>query len=83
MKKILGVAVIAAVAFGTSFAQAEPALKKHYRTEPRAYQPRPPANPLNDTMGNAALGGNSANSASGSNSANENANGRSGGGFGG
>ena len=75
--------MIVAVAAGASFAQAEPAKKKHYRSEPRVYQPRAAVNPLNDTMGNAALGGNNANSAFGSNSANENANGRTGGGFGG
>lgn len=57
--------------------------KKHHRTVPRVAQPLPAPAQLNDARGNAALGGNNANSAFGSNSANENANGRTGGGFGG
>jgi hypothetical protein len=82
MKHLLGAALVAAVAFWACAGQAEP-LKKHHRTVHRVYEPRPVANPLNDTSGNAALGGNNANSAFGSNSAGENANGRTSGGFGG
>ncbi|MET0722823.1 MAG: hypothetical protein ABWY64_18615 [Tardiphaga sp.] len=84
MQKILGAAVLAVVVgFGASAGQAEPAKKHHRAAHPVAEAPRPLVNPLNDVRGNAALGGNNANSAFGSNSANENANGRTGGGFGG
>ncbi len=82
MKKILGVAILVAAVFAASAGQAAPA-HKHHRRAPRVVEPRPVAPPINDIRGNAALGGNNANSAFGSNSANENANGRSGGGFGG
>jgi hypothetical protein len=58
--------------------QAKKPHKAHYRVQPAV----PVINPQYDINGNAALGGNNANSAYGSNSANENANGRSGGGFG-
>lgn len=50
---------------------------------PAAVRPGPAVVPFDMERGNAALGGNNANSASGSNSAGENANGRTGGGFGG
>jgi len=84
MKKTMGAAVLAVVvAIVATAGQAEPAKKHHRAAHPVAEAPRPAPNPLNDDRGNAALGGNNANSAFGSNSANENANGRTGGGFGG
>jgi hypothetical protein len=67
--------------FGAAIAYAG-TIKKHHKTY-RTEQALPAPQPLNDVRGNAALGGNNANSAYGSNSANENANGRTGGGFGG
>ena len=72
-----------AIAAAASAGHAEPAKKHHRAAHPVAEAPRPVPEPLNDIRGNAALGGNNANSAFGSNSANENANGRTGGGFGG
>jgi hypothetical protein len=78
--KILIVAGVAAALVLPVAGQAAP-VKKHHRTVQRSAEPAPA--PLTDRSGNAALGGNNANSASGSNSAGENANGRTGGGFGG
>ena len=81
MKILISTAVAAAMALLPVASHA--AQKKHHRAAraPAVLQPAPA--PLNDTRGNAALGGNNANSAFGSNSAGENANGRTGGGFGG
>jgi hypothetical protein len=76
---LIGIAT--ALALLPAMATAAP-VKKHHRSHtvaPRAAI----ALPVDPERGNAALGGNNANSASGSNSAGENANGRTGGGFGG
>ena len=83
MKIPIVAGVVAAIALLSPNAQAT-AIKKHPRVHPApVLQPLPPPHPFNDDRGNAALGGNSANSAYGPNSAGENANGRTGGGFGG
>jgi hypothetical protein len=83
--KILISAVAVTLAWLPVVAGAAPAKKHHQRAAQPVEETRPAPAPaqLNDTRGNAALGGNNANSAYGSNSANENANGRTGGGFGG
>jgi hypothetical protein len=81
MNVLIAAGLAAAFALLPAAGQAAP-LKKHHRVAPRGAQPLPAPAPLNDARGNAALGGNNANSAFGSNSANENANGRTGGGFG-
>lgn len=82
MKFQLGAAIIAAIVVGNCAAEAASG-KKYRKPVPPIVRPGPVASPFDQSRGNAALGGNNANSASGSNSANENANGRSGGGFGG
>jgi hypothetical protein len=82
MKALKFLSFVAVLALLPAVSHAEPAKKErkpHYRVE----EPRPVANPLNDTRGNAALGGNNANSAFGDNSAGSNANGRTSGGAGG
>lgn len=82
MKTLKFLSFVAVLALLPAISQAEPVKKErkpHYRLE----EPRPVANPLNDTRGNAALGGNNANSAFGDNSAGSNANGRTSGGAGG
>jgi hypothetical protein len=81
MKLLISVGVAAAIALLPVAALAQHAQKPN--RPHRVAEPRPVYNPPNDERGNAALGGNNANSASGSNSAGENANGRTGGGFGG
>jgi hypothetical protein len=84
MKPLKSVGLAIAMLLVPQLAWSAPAAKHvrkpHHRSQPVA--PRA-AEPFDMSKGNAALGGNSANSAFGSNSANENANGRTGGGFGG
>lgn len=82
MKVLKFMSFAAALVLLPQVGHTEP-LKRPHKPHYRVQEPRPVINPLNDMRGNAALGGNNANSAFGSNSANENANGRSGGGFGG
>lgn len=82
MKALKFLSFVAVLAPLPAVSHAEPAKKErkpHYRVE----EPRPVVGPLNDTRGNAALGGNNANSAFGDNSAGSNANGRTSGGAGG
>ncbi|MET0967800.1 MAG: hypothetical protein ABWY18_01250 [Tardiphaga sp.] len=76
--KLAGIAM--AMALLPAVADAAP-VRKHHRS-PHVARPALVNAPVDSEGGNAALGGNNANSASGSNSAGENANGRSGGGFG-
>ena len=82
MKFQVGAAIVAAIVVGNCAAESAP-IKTHRKPAQQIVQPGSVASPFDAARGNAALGGNNANSASGSNSANENANGRSGGGFGG
>ncbi|MGM4917770.1 hypothetical protein [Tardiphaga sp. 813_E8_N1_3] len=82
MKALKFLSFVAILALLPAVSYADPAKKErkpHYRVE----EPRPVVGPLNDTRGNAALGGNNANSAFGDNSAGSNANGRTSGGAGG
>ncbi|UFS77645.1 hypothetical protein LPB73_09810 [Tardiphaga sp. 37S4] len=82
MKALKFLSFVAVLALLPAVSRADPAKKErkpHYRVE----EPRPIVGPLNDTRGNAALGGNNANSAFGDNSAGSNANGRTSGGAGG
>ena len=82
MKSLKLLGAVAALAIIPQMCIAEPA--RHVRKPHVSIRPTVPVTPPADvSTGNAALGGNNANSAFGSNSANENANGRSGGGFGG
>lgn len=83
MKVLRYLSVATAIALVPQLAGAEP-LKRHRAPHAQSVQPRPQVRSQEDIYrGNAALGGNNANSAYGSNSADENANGRTGGGFGG
>jgi hypothetical protein len=82
MKALKFLSFVAVLALLPQVGHTEPAQRPH-APHYRVQEPRPVINPRNDVSGNAALGGNNANSAYGSNSANENANGRTGGGFGG
>lgn len=81
MKRLMSSCVAIALMVLPAVADATP-VRKHHRARVVAPRPAPPV-PGDLERGNAALGGNNANSASGSNSAGDNANGRTGGGFGG
>ncbi len=82
MKTLKLLSLAAALALLPTLGQAAPS-KKPRPHHQRVHSAAPFVNSQEDMVrGNAALGGNNASSAFGSNSANENANGRSGGGFG-
>jgi hypothetical protein len=82
MNRLSHTAIIAGMTLGLSglAAQAQPVRKYHRTPQYETNHPAPPV--INDTRGNAALGGNNANSMSGPNSAGDNANGRTSGGGG-
>jgi hypothetical protein len=83
MKTLKFLSFVALSALLPAVSQAQP-VKKERKPHTRIEESRPVVvSPLNDTRGNAALGGNNANSAFGDNSANSNANGRTSGGAGG
>jgi hypothetical protein len=82
MKTLKYLGFAAALVLVPQVCHSEPA-KKHRKPHVQSVAPRPDYRSKEDIYrGNAALGGNNANSAYGSNSADENANGRTGGGFG-
>jgi hypothetical protein len=81
MKSVILGGLAMALVLLPAVADAAPVRKTH--RSHHVARPVPANAPIDPERGNAALGGNNANSAYGSNSANENANGRTGGGFGG
>jgi hypothetical protein len=83
MKTLKYLGFAAALVFVPQVCHSEP-VTKHRKPHVQSTDQRPVVRSPEDIYrGNAALGGNNANSAYGSNSADENANGRTGGGFGG